>query len=447
MPKLAHKIVNILNKSKCPSNPNTSIPDSGIPAPRMPDIKAGGRLKHFSHEWKKLNSSWVSKILQNGVKLPFKRKPPTKIPSNSSNKLPESISSTLQDIADKGAIAPLPKGKRAYVSNIFPTPKLGDKVRIILNLKRLNKNLEHKPFKMLTLSEAISALEPNLWACKLDLSDAFLHVPVHKDYHKFMAFRWDDQIYTYNCLAFGPSVSPFYFEKVMRVPIAHARLHGIKVLPFVDDLLIVDKDPTKCKLDTLALAEFLTSLGLLINYPKSNLIPSQQVKRLGLLWDFAANRLTITAEKKEGIIQRISSTISSPYTTRRQLEQLVGYLLYTTNGIRDGKIKLHPIQTWIHTNTSATRRDSTIKVDQTLIASLQPWFRKEFLSQGVPLKLSIPTEVVCTDSPMTGYGAVWGHLTLREEWSSSQKALHINHLELLAVLKTAQSWGISGPTK
>ncbi|KAJ1095718.1 hypothetical protein NDU88_000876, partial [Pleurodeles waltl] len=48
----------------------------------------------------------------------------------------------------------------------------------ILDLRDLNYFLKKEKFKMLTLAQVLSALDPGDWMVALDLQDAYFHIPI-----------------------------------------------------------------------------------------------------------------------------------------------------------------------------------------------------------------------------------------------------------------------------
>ena len=55
---------------------------------------------------------------------------------------------------------------------IFLRQKPDDEFRFMLNLIKLNENLEYTTFKMDTLSSVLCLIQPNNYKAKLDIKDA-----------------------------------------------------------------------------------------------------------------------------------------------------------------------------------------------------------------------------------------------------------------------------------
>ena len=92
----------------------------------------------------------------------------------------------VQRLLDLGAIyevAPQP----CFLSRIFVVPKVPTGWRLILDVSALNEYIVIPSFKMSNHASLRQALSPPVWLASLDLKDAYLHVPVRQNLHKFLA--------------------------------------------------------------------------------------------------------------------------------------------------------------------------------------------------------------------------------------------------------------------
>lgn len=51
---------------------------------------------------------------------------------------------------------------------------------------------------------------------KVNLQDAYLLVPIHQHYRKYLRFRFANRFYEYNCLCFGINCAPRLFTKIIK---------------------------------------------------------------------------------------------------------------------------------------------------------------------------------------------------------------------------------------
>ena len=80
-----------------------------------------------------------------------------------------------------------------FYSRIFLVHKKNGKLRLIIDLSSLNTFLDIQSFRMETANKVRQAIQPNDWAFSLDLTDAYLHVPIHRQSRKYLRFCLNDQ--------------------------------------------------------------------------------------------------------------------------------------------------------------------------------------------------------------------------------------------------------------
>ena len=140
-------------------------------------------------------------------------------------------------------------------------------------------------------------VKPGDWLAKLDLKDAYFLVPVDPNHQKFLQFQWQGNLYQFHCLPFGLSCAPRTFTKLMKPVVAFLRERGIRLIIYLDDLLIL----CNCQ-DTLLsqlelIKDLFQTLGLLINNKKSQLEPSQEIVFLGLTISTITMQVSLPKEK------------------------------------------------------------------------------------------------------------------------------------------------------
>ena len=107
---------------------------------------------------------------------------------------------------DKHAIISVDHTPGEYISSYFAVPKpRSTKFRPILNLKRFNKSIKKYCFKMETLALIREWIKENAFCVRMDLKDAFLHVPISDKFHHFLRFSWLGKLYQWGL--FSPLAS------------------------------------------------------------------------------------------------------------------------------------------------------------------------------------------------------------------------------------------------
>ena len=125
-----------------------------------------------------------------------------------------------------------------FISTILTTLKKDGSRRLILNLKKLNKFIAYKKFKMETLKCAIFLLKKNAWMTVLDLKDAYYSVPITLEHRKYLKFYFQGQLYCFTCLPNGLSCAPRVFTKLLKPVFATLKSQGHLSVSYIDDVFL-----------------------------------------------------------------------------------------------------------------------------------------------------------------------------------------------------------------
>lgn len=72
----------------------------------------------------------------------------------------------------------------------------------------------------------------------IDLSEAYLHMPIRPSHRKYLCFSYGSKHYQYRALPFGLSAALRVFTKLLVALVVNLRLQGIRIFPYLDDILI-----------------------------------------------------------------------------------------------------------------------------------------------------------------------------------------------------------------
>ena len=170
----------------------------------------------------------------------------------------------ITTLLEKGAIRHVNSNPgEGFISNMFAIPKKSSGWRPIINLKGLNAFISYHHCKMKGLECVKYLLQPGDWMVKLDLQDAYFLVPLSPDHYKFLRFFWKGILYEY--LAFGLCSAPRVFTKLLKPVVAYLRERGIRLLIYLDDLLILNQPRDGLLSDLKVIISLLESLGFIIN--------------------------------------------------------------------------------------------------------------------------------------------------------------------------------------
>jgi hypothetical protein len=83
---------------------------------------------------------------------------------------------------------------------------------------------------------------PGMLTTKLDLSDAYFHIPISLASRKFLRFVWNNKVYQFLAVPFGLAVAPQVFTRVFQTVIAHLHTLSIQAHSYLDDSLLKEFD-------------------------------------------------------------------------------------------------------------------------------------------------------------------------------------------------------------
>src|ERR1700730_7875651 len=193
----------------------------------------------------------------------------------------ELLRQEIAQLLAKRAIEPVNDASPGFHSSMFVIPKRNGGYRPVFNLKRLNEHLEAPHFKMETLRQVTPLIQQHDFLTSINLSDAFLHILVHKMSRKYLRFRWNGKTFQFRTIPFGLSTVPWLFTRMTKPILTWARSQGIRVSAYLDDWIVFARTQQQSLEHTSKLISMMESLGWLINREKSTLIPSQSLDHLG----------------------------------------------------------------------------------------------------------------------------------------------------------------------
>ena len=159
------------------------------------DLPVGGRLRQFLPGWEKHGSHWlITGLIRDGYKLPFRECPnlsrvPCIISSYEGFDKQNALWTSIQDLLQKNAVEVVPTPESlGFYSHLFLVPKPGNRWRPVIDLSTLNKFLAIPKFKMGTPESIRAYLRKGKWVTSIDLTDTYLHVPIHTRFQKYLRF-------------------------------------------------------------------------------------------------------------------------------------------------------------------------------------------------------------------------------------------------------------------
>ena len=344
----------------------------------------------------------------------------------------------IQSLLAKGVLTKVDPVDGQFLSNIFLRPKKDTgKFRMILNLKTLNKFIDHQHFKMDTFDSALRLINRCSFMASLDLADAYYTLKIHEADRKYLRFKFEDQIYEFTCVPNGIKSGPRLFTKLMKIPLAALRKqHNVIITGYIDDTLIVANSQTQCIVGVKHTAELLQKLGFSINWDKSELVPTTKLQYLGYVIDSDLMKVTLPVRKIENIHEMVQDIIKHDSCTIRTAAQVAGSLIATIPANKFAPLFVNQLEI----EKSAALRQNAFNFDATMSISQQckeqlQWWLIDLDKTEQPVYLGDPDDACYFDASNEGWGVYHPQTQTKFglRWNEQEKELHINAKELLAI--------------
>ena len=269
---------------------------------------------------------------------------------------------------------------------------------------------------------------------KIDLKDAYFSVKIDIKHRKYLRFRWKGKSYQYRALPFGLATAPRVFTKVMREAVSHLREKGIRLVHYLDDILILGETLSICQTSVLDTAAWLKKLGFVLNMKKCIFFPQIEIEFLRFLINSQTLKISLPKSKVHKIAKESRSLARKSHVSARELAQLIGKMTAVIPAVIEAPLHYRALQRLrlkiLHLNKfSYNGRGS---VNQESLSDLEWWTQNLVSRNGRSLLTPVPAVTMETDASKRGWGACCQGVKTGGPWRKAETLLHINFLELKA---------------
>ena len=178
----------------------------------------------------------------------------------------------------------------------------GKKLRLVLDLRHVNKHIKHNKIRYKNLSTLAKMLNKGDYFTTYDLTSGYHHIEIHPEYRKFLGFEWtfedgSTRYFQFCVLPVGLASACYVFTKVLRPFTKRWRGRGIKAIIYIDDGIAPFRGLEIAKSVSELVRNNLLSVGFVINNEKSDFNPKTKGKWLGRIIDTRELNLTVAQEK------------------------------------------------------------------------------------------------------------------------------------------------------
>ena len=147
----------------------------------------------------------------------------------------------------KGALEIARDAGPGFYSRLFLVEKASGGWRLVIDLSHLYEFVQLTRFKMKTVASVLLSVREGDFLASLDLKDAYFQIPIHPSSRKLLRFTLEGTVYQFRALCFGLSTAPQVFTRVFAVVSAWAHTHGIRLLRYLDDWLVLSSSEREAK--------------------------------------------------------------------------------------------------------------------------------------------------------------------------------------------------------
>ena len=257
----------------------------------------------------------------------------------------QALADCIQSLLSTNAIERVENVKSlGFYSRLFLVPKPHQRWRPVIDLSRLNTFLHIEKFKMENPESIRTSLILGEWVSLIDLSDAYLHIPIHPLSRKYLRFCHRSQVFQFTSLPCGLPTAPQVFTMTVIEVMVMALSRGLRLQQYLDDWLIRSQSREKALVNTQAVVDLTQSLGWIINQEKSELNPTQVFSFVGYEYHLDSALVKPTQERLLKLQDFILQLKPKHVLTARCLMSLIGLLASTEKMVLEGWLHMRPFQ-------------------------------------------------------------------------------------------------------
>ena len=206
--------------------------------------------------------------------------------------------------------------------------------------------------------------------------------------------------------------------------------------------MVLSSSEKKVKQSIRELLSLCHTLGIVIHEKKSDLVPSQAAKYLGMTIDTGAGKVFSSlaqVEKFLSVAERFCSMQSPP----AQLWQVIlGHLVSLERLVPHCRLRMRSLQWHLKTHWSPESDPPSLPValPEEARRDLSWWMVRDHLLTGLRFGTPVPDLHLYSDASSSGWGAHLLDQNVSRVWSDQEKLLHINLLEMKALFMGLQAF-------
>ena len=277
---------------------------------------------------------------------------------------------------------------------------------------------------------------------KGDLSKAYRQLWMSPESIHLLGYVFDDRYYYDVTLSMGSSASAYCCQRTSNAITYIYHKNGFENVNYLDDLGAAETDD-RAEEAYDCLGYILDTIGIRESRSKA-CPPALIVIFLGILFNTLTMTMSITSERLEEIKQLLKTWNNKKRARLKEVQSLLGKLNFAASTVRAGRVFISRI---INEINKYPEDGSLRKISKEFRKDIRWWelFMEDFdgISIIPPEKFIAPNVIFNTDSCLKGCGG-WANdrafHTAFPDWLTRKEDVHINELELTAVVIAVKKW-------
>ena len=281
---------------------------------------------------------------------------------------------------------------------------------------------------------------PGCMLFKRDMRKAFRQIRVDPGDVHLLSFRWENKLYSDTVLTMGLRSAAYICQRLTNGVSYICKKEGFEIVNYLDDFCGVEKRD-KAEWAFSRLGFLLKYLGIEEAVNKAD-HPSSRLAFLGIWFDTIKMTMEVTPERLVEIRGLTNTWLSKEFATVKEVQSLIGKLNFVAKCVKPARIFIGRMLNFLR---EMPRKGKT-RVSDEFLDDVRWWHRYLPTFNGISListeTWSGPDEVIASDACLVGCGATCGKEFFHKAFPESvvDKSLHINALELLALIVAVSTW-------
>ena len=237
----------------------------------------------------------------------------------------------------------------------------------------------------------------------IDLKDAYLQIPIHPDSRRYLRFMAFEKVYQFKVLCFRLSTAPQVFTRVMAPVSAVLHSLGIRLRRYLDDWLIQASSREQVLLSLRTVLRLCNCLGIVINWEKPQLVPTQKICYLGVLLDSISFRASPAQKRVDKLLSIGDVFLSSMEQPAKSWLELLGVLSSLTQLIPGGRLRMRSFQFVLHHSWDRVDPEALVWWSPEIHQDLLWWLNRDRLELGISLEQVSPQLDLWSDALDVGW--------------------------------------------